>query len=261
VAAVAVVLRVRLRQHWKSWLALAALVALVGGFVMAAAVTARRTAAALPDFTARHGYDALVYSNHPLPELTRFPQVARVTTVHAPFSFAARCVSCRTQIDPAATFSVIEIPPGSLSRVVKLLSGRMPDQSNPDEVLASYTLASDNGVRIGSVIRVLSPTPAQVKLAQKLGRSKPVNIAAVPQRSLRVVGLVVAENEFPSGTGSRYDLFPTKAYDPGPLARYSHILLEGHSRRQNEASRCCTRTPIQPSRRLRARRLAAGPHG
>jgi hypothetical protein len=212
VRAVALVLRVRLRQHWKSWLALAALVALVGGFVMAAAVTARRTAAAVPDFTARHGYDALVYSNHPLPELTRFPQVARVTPVHAPFSFAARCVSCRTQIDPAVTFSVWEVPPGSLSRVVKLLAGRMPDQSNPDEVLASYTLASDDGVHIGSVIRVLSPTPAQVKLAQKLGLSHPVNIAAVPQRSLRVVGLVVAENEFPAGTGSRYDLFTTKAY-------------------------------------------------
>jgi hypothetical protein len=44
-AAVALVLRVRLRQHWRSWLALAALVALVGGLVMAAAVTARRTAA------------------------------------------------------------------------------------------------------------------------------------------------------------------------------------------------------------------------
>ena len=205
------VLRVRLRRHWKSWLALAALVALVSGFVMAAAVTARRTAAALPDFTARHGYDALVYSNHPLPELSRFPQVARVTTVHAPFSFAGRCVSCRTQIDPAATFSVIEVPPVSLSRVVKLLSGRMPDQSNPDEVLASYSLASDNGVHIGSVIRVLTPTPAQLKLAQKVGASK-VNIAAVSRRSLRVVGLVVAENEFPAGTGSRYDLFTTKAY-------------------------------------------------
>jgi hypothetical protein len=48
------VLRVRLRQHWRSWLALAALVALVGGFVMAAA-TGRRTAAALPGFVARHG--------------------------------------------------------------------------------------------------------------------------------------------------------------------------------------------------------------
>ena len=37
--AVAMVLHVRLRQHWRSWLALAALVALVGGLVIAAATT------------------------------------------------------------------------------------------------------------------------------------------------------------------------------------------------------------------------------
>jgi hypothetical protein len=72
--AVALVLRVRLRQHWRSWLALAALVALVGGFVMAAAVTARRTTAAFPSFVARHGYDAIVYSMHPLPGLAAFPR-------------------------------------------------------------------------------------------------------------------------------------------------------------------------------------------
>ena len=208
--AVALVLRVRLRQHWRSWLALAALVALVGGLVMAAAATGRRTAAALPDFVARHGYDALVYSGQPLPGLAGIPQVARVTPVLAPFAFPGRCTSCRKPID-SGSFDVLEVPPGGLSRVVKLLSGRMPDQSSPDEVLASYTLARDNGVRLGSVIEVLTPTPAQVKLGQKIGPSK-MNMAAVPRRSLRVVGLVVTENEFPAGNGSRYDLFATKAF-------------------------------------------------
>ena len=204
--AVALVLRVRLRQHWRSWLALAALVALVGGFVMAAAVTARRTAAAFPGFVARHGYDAIVYSGHPLPGLARITQVALVTPIRAPFAFPGRCTSCGKPIG-SGSFSVFEVPPDSLSQVVKLLSGRMPDQSNPDEVLASYTLATDNGVRIGSVIQVLTPTPAQVKE----GPTK-ANLAAVPRRSLRVVGFVVAENEFPAGNGPRYDLFPTKAF-------------------------------------------------
>jgi hypothetical protein len=64
VRAVAMLLRAQLRQHWKSWLALVALVTLVGGLVMAAVVTARRTAAAFPGFLARHGYDAVVYSSH-----------------------------------------------------------------------------------------------------------------------------------------------------------------------------------------------------
>ena len=96
------------------------------------------------------------------------------------------------------------MPPADLGRMSKLLSGRMPDQSSPDEVLASYTLARDNGVRIGSVIRVLTPTPAQLRLAQKVGPSNVSRaaLAAVPRRSLRVVGLVVAENEFHYGQGA-----------------------------------------------------------
>jgi len=205
VRAVALLLHAQLRRHWKSWLAMAALVTLVGGFVMAAAATGRRTAAALPDFVARHGYDVVVYSAHPLPSLTRIPQVALVTPAPGPVNLP-RCTSCRKPID-LGSFGVFEVAPDGLSRLVKLLSGRMPDQANPDETLASYTLARDNGVRVGSVIQVLTPTPAQVKM----GRAK-IKIAEVPRRSLRVVGLVVAENEFPSGNGTRYDLFPTKAY-------------------------------------------------
>ena len=109
--AVALVLRARLRLHWRSWLALAALVALVGGFVMAAASTGRRTAAALPDFVARHGYDTLVYSSHPLPGLARIPQVALVTPALLPFAFPARCGSCSRQISTSESFSVFEVPP------------------------------------------------------------------------------------------------------------------------------------------------------
>ena len=55
--------------------------------------------------------------------------------------------------------------------MVKLLSGRMPDQSRPDEVLASYTFRQDYGARLGSVIQVLTPTPAQV--AQRPARPRP----------------------------------------------------------------------------------------
>jgi hypothetical protein len=208
--AAAMLLHAQLRQHWQSWLVLAALVTLVAGLVMAAAVTARRTAAAFPGFLAEHRYDAVVYSSHPLPSLARIPQVAHVTAAPGPISFAGRCASCRKPIGQGS-FGVFEIPPADLGRMVKLLSGRMPDQSSPDEVLASYTLARDKGVRIGSVIQVLVPTPAQLRVAQRLGRSR-VNPASVPRRSLRVVGLVVAENEFPTGNGPRYDLFPTKAF-------------------------------------------------
>jgi hypothetical protein len=98
VRAVVMVLRARLRQYWKSWLALSVLVAVVGGFVLAAAVTGRRTAAAFPRFVARHGYDVVVYAGHPLPQLARLPQVARVTTAVLPSS-------ARPDVHPAASRS------------------------------------------------------------------------------------------------------------------------------------------------------------
>lgn len=204
--AVAMLLRTQLRQHWKSWLALAALATVAGRFVLAAASTARRTAAAFPDFTAQHGYDAIVYSAHSLPTLASIPEVAQVTPALGPVNFGPGCDTCTSRID-SGSFGLFEIPPSGLSRVVKLLSGRMPDQSKPDEALASYTLARDNGARIGSVITVRTPTRAQMRL----GPGK-VRIADTPTQRLRVVGFVVTENEFPAGYGDRYDLFATRAY-------------------------------------------------
>ena len=208
--AVVMLLRAQLRQHWKSWLALAALVTLVGGFVMAAAATARRTAAAVPDFVARHGYDTVVYSGRALPQLARFPQIAQVTTAPAPFVGALGCPRCG-KINSSGGLDVFEVPPGVLARMVQLVSGRLPDQSDPGEVLASTTVARDSGTRVGSVIQVLTPTAAQVQLVQQ-GKVKPsALVREVPRHAVRMVGLVVTETELPYGIGLRYDLFATTA--------------------------------------------------
>jgi ABC-type lipoprotein release transport system permease subunit len=205
----AMLLHAQLRQHWKSWLALAALVALVGGFVLAAAETGQRTAGAFPDFAARHGYDAVIYSNQPLrpPGLAGISQVAQATTVQAPYAFPSRCTHCHGPLSLGDS-DVLEVPPSSLPRMVKLLSGRMPDQSRPDEVLASYTFSQDYGARLGSVVQVLLPTPKQV--AQ--GPPTKAELAVIARRSVRIVGFVVTENEFPAGNGTRHDLFTTKAF-------------------------------------------------
>ena len=198
------VLRGRFRRHWKSWLALSVLVAVAGGFVLATAAAGRRTAAAFPDFVARHGYDVVVYSGQPLPGLARLPHVASVTPVLAPYSGTPACPSCRHPID-GSNFLINEVPPGQLPRMVTLLSGRMPDQSDPGEVLASFTLAKDNGVRIGSVLRVPLASPAQLRSGNLDGPP-----AARP--TLRVVGIVAAEAEFPSGASPHYDLYTTTAF-------------------------------------------------
>jgi hypothetical protein len=203
VRAVVMVLCGRFRQYWKSWLALSVLVAVAGGFVMATAVAGRRTAAAFPEFAARHGYDVIVYSGRPLPQMSRLPHLVSVTPVTVPYSGALRCASCRKPIDPD-NFLINEVPPRQLPRMVMLLSGRMPDQSDPSEVLASFTLAKDNGVHIGSVIHAQLVTPAN------LGGG-PADPSPELHPALRVVGIVAAESEFPSGASVHYDLYATPA--------------------------------------------------
>ena len=79
--------------------------------------------------------------------------------------------------------------------MVQLVAGRLPDQSVPGEVLASFTLAQDKGVHIGSVIRVPVYARSQQAALSVGGQPAPRG----PRLALRVVGIEAAENEFPSG--------------------------------------------------------------
>ena len=202
--AIVMVLRARFRQYWKSWLVLGLLVAVAGGFVLTTASAGHRTADAFPGFAARHGYDVIVYSGKKLPQLAGLPHVSSATPVPVTVSDTVGCASCRKPID-TDNFLVNEVPPGQLPRLIMLLSGRMPRQSDPGEVLASFTLARDNGVRIGSVLRPQLITQAELEG----GKAKP---SPALRPALRVVGIVAAESEFPSGSTPHYDLYATTAY-------------------------------------------------
>jgi FtsX-like permease family len=203
--AIAVVMRGQFRQRWPSWLVLALLVGLVSGLAMAAAVAARRTESAFPRFLAAHGYDAVLYTDAPLPGLARAPQVASVTPVGSVPNGPVTC-SCTHPV--GSNFALLEVPAPSLGQVTKLVAGRRPRPSAAGEVLASDTLAQDKGVRVGSVFHVrLYGRQQGAALAQ--GGNEP---ARGPQVTLRVVGLEAAENEFPSGQQPNYYLYTTPAF-------------------------------------------------
>ena len=82
-----------LRRRWRSWLAIALLVSLVGGFVLAATVAGRRTDAAFPRFVATYGFDAVAYATQPVPKLARLPEVASAVKILSPASGQPTC-SC-----------------------------------------------------------------------------------------------------------------------------------------------------------------------
>src|SRR6185437_2876764 len=118
---------------------------------MAATAAGRRTQSAFPGFVEAHGFDAEVYSPERLPTIARAPGVSEVTELRGPDNGRPTC-ACRRPIDPSNLG--VAVIPATGRPAFNLVSGRMPDPSNPREILASYTLQEDAGVHLGTVIHV-----------------------------------------------------------------------------------------------------------
>lgn len=209
-SAVRLVLFAELRHRWRSWLALALLVALVSGVAMAAAAAGRRTESAVPGFLAEHGYDSIVYALHPLPGLAKLPEVAAVTTAEVGATGTPRC-EC-TPINPNY-FGVLGATPAAQQKLFKLVSGRLPNPSSPDDVVMSFTLAKQAGLQVGSVIHVPFYAPSQ--RAAELGEVS--QAPRGPVVAFHVVGIEAAEYEFPSVGTPTEDLWTTPAFSRSHL--------------------------------------------
>jgi len=206
--AVRLAIRAEFRHRWRSWATIAVLISVVGGLVLAALAAGRRTENAFPRFVAAHGFDAAVYAAQPVPKLAELPEVTSVTTLAGPYSGQPTC-DCTHPISPN-NFSVLVTPSKGRSPFV-LVSGRLPNPSHPDEVLASFNLQRDEGVQLGSVIRVPFYTRAQASALfnNPSGLLKPQG----PTVAFRVVGFEATETEFPfGGSTPSYDLYATPAF-------------------------------------------------
>lgn len=202
---IGLVLPAQLRRRWRSWLALAALIALAGGFVMAAAAAGRRTSSAFPHFVAAYGFDAGAYSAGPIPKLSELSGVTSVIGTIEPYTGQPTC-ACTRPIN-AQDFSVTLVTAGS-RRLSRLISGHWPDPGAPDQVLASFTLQG-LGVRLGTVVRVPFYARGQASaLINATGTGPPPE---GPTIAFRVVGFEAAEFEFPAGTTPAYDLYASPA--------------------------------------------------
>ena len=199
--------RAKLRHRWRSWLAIAILISVVGGLVLAAVAAGRRTEAAFPQFVAAHGFDADVYATQPVAKVAKLPGVASATELVSPDTGQPTC-DCTHPINPT-DFGVVLAPTKGRSPF-KLVSGRLPDPSAPDQVLASFTLQQNNGVHLGSVIRVPFYALSQASAYNNATGAPPKPKG--PTIDLHVVGFEATEFEFPSGSTPSYDLYTTPAF-------------------------------------------------
>ena len=187
---------------------MAALIALVGGLVLSAAAAA---AAPLPLSQALWQRTGLTRLSTPTNRYPRCPSCSLRSSHPLRWSTlqdtGQPVCGCPHQINNSYFEVVIARPDGPTP--FKLLSGHLPDPSAPDQVLASFTLQQDDGVRLGSVIRVPFYSTSQ--------NSAYNNATAVlpkpegPTLAFHVVGLEASEGEFPVGSGPTYDLWGTQA--------------------------------------------------
>ncbi|HXN59854.1 MAG TPA: ABC transporter permease [Acidimicrobiales bacterium] len=200
--AVRLVFHAGLRRRWRSWLAIALLISVVGGLVLAAAAAGRRTENAFPQFVAAHGFDSVVYATRPVPAVAHLPGVASAREIILPDAGNPTC-DCSHQIN-GNDFGVAVVS-GRGSAPFTLVSGQSPDPSKPDQVLASSTLQKDYGVHAGSVIHVPFEAPSQAADYNNpnTGYVDPHG----PRLALQVVGIEASEVEFPSGSTPIYLLY------------------------------------------------------
>src|SRR4029077_5345250 len=116
----------------------------------------------------------------------------------------------------STNFGLLVPSPAALGRLAKVVAGRMPTPSSPDEVLASFNLQKDVGVHVGTVIHVPLFAASQ---AAALGAAGVPPTPMGPTASLHVVGIEAAESEFPSGSTPSYDLYATQAFARTVLPR------------------------------------------
>ena len=206
--AVRLVFRAESRGRWRAWLAIAILISIVGGVVLAAAAAGRRTDSAFPRFVRAHGFDAIVYAIRPEPSVATLPGVSSVTEVVSPFSAAPTCL-CTHAINPSDL--TVGFAPSKGRSPFRLIAGRLPDPSSTSQVLASFTLQRDDGVNLGTVIHMPFFAPSQLAAMVNANGAPPKPLG--PTVSLRVVGIEASPSEFPSGTTPSYDLFATRAFE------------------------------------------------
>jgi ABC-type lipoprotein release transport system permease subunit len=214
--------RAEARRRWPAWLAIAILISVVGGFVLAAAAAGRRTEAAFPRFVSAHGFDTAAYTLKPVPGIARLPGVSSATEMIDPSEGQPTC-DCIHPID--VTDLTVGVVPPTARPIWKLVAGHLPDPSAPDQVLASFSLES-SGVHVGSVIRVPFYAPAQ--LGEVFSATGKPPVPRGPTIAFHVVGIEASESEFPSGSVPAYDLFATQAFGrtvaPRTAVAYQYLI-------------------------------------
>ncbi len=198
------------RQQWRSWGAVALLIAVVGGIVVGLAAAGYRTASAYPRFVAAtHGMDASVYDSRgfspAVAAVSRLPQV----TASAPVTFLPAVVTAGGH--QFSNWTVLGSAGTALGRSfnrAKILAGRLPGPGRPGEAMVAFGAVP--GIGLGSVLHLAFYGPGQAgALFAGLGRLPPAPDG--PAATVRVVGIEASVGDFGPGAAAPADVYLSPA--------------------------------------------------
>ena len=198
--------RTEVRHRLGALVALAVLVALVGGTVLAGVSAARRTSSAFPQFVSRYGFDAGIFSTTPsIP--SSIAHMSDVGSVSISTFYANGNVVVNGQFLPGSDLAVISLPSPRPADTVKLIGGRMP--VGPFDALAGFSMQKQFGLHIGSTVTVplYAPSQRQIVFASN-GTPTPHG----PMIKFRIVGFESSMLDFPSNSPS-FSLYTSAAFD------------------------------------------------
>ncbi|MGZ4205714.1 MAG: hypothetical protein ACXVES_10635, partial [Actinomycetota bacterium] len=201
--------RAELRVRWRAAAALAIVVGLAGGLVMAAAAGARRQDATFPKFrvaqnTAQAGIANsgvfFGFANVDFAKAKRLPQVVDT----APFNFfigiartsRGKVLTPIGDQNPVVFFASGD---GRFDRVLNRMlvtQGRLSDPNAVDEVMVSYIASIQYDIHLGDTLDLTLPTFENLATSGQEG----VKFTG-PRLTLRVVGVEAQSYELPPGLG------------------------------------------------------------
>ncbi len=176
-----------IRRRWRTVVALALLVGIVGALVLAIAAGARRTGTSFARFRDESRSADLELAGE-LPTAQQLRELAREKTVAATAILSAYGVAVR-DLRPLEAIGVpVDSTFGTLVDRGRLVAGHAVDPSVPGEVAISESLATRLHLGVGDRLDLESYTPAQI--AKILGGASDAGALAGPRIKLKIVGVV-----------------------------------------------------------------------
>ena len=191
--------RTRLRSERWSLVAIVLLVGLSGGVVMTTVAAARRTSSAFDRLVDANAIStALVTpdkgneSELTTSELRALPDVERVGRIDFAVLLPGGRITTAQQVWEAPPLMIVQDGVGYATDRFKIDSGRMPDQSKPDEVFVERWYADAHDLRVGSTLDLKAVSAEDLPQVRQAGDAPDpnavLNSVGTPIR-FRVVGI------------------------------------------------------------------------